>query len=185
MHSALARLANAAAPHAILADAFLVTWRFESRFFRPEFFFMSKRNPRLPCLSMVFLFLAGCASVEYADTEAVESAVSFSVEENMSRIYVFRDDNVVINTPISVSIDGTLVGVTGNKTYVVATVDPGTHLVTARGENTDEISVETVGGGIVFVELGVGLGVVTNRANLFEVDADRGKAAVLGTRLVN
>ena len=136
-------------------------------------------------VSFALFVLGGCASVEPSNPEAAASDVSFGVAEDRSRIYVFRDDNVVLNTPISVSIDGKPVGVTGNKTHVVATVQPGPHTVSAKGENTDELGVETVGGEIVFVEIGVGLGVIANRAKLAEVDPERGREAVRKTRPVN
>lgn len=139
---------------------------------------------RITVAALIFAMLAACAPVDYADPNAVESAESFSVAEDESRVYVYRDDNVVLNTRISVSIDGELVGMTGNKTYVVATVPPGEHSIVAKGENTSELEVETVGGQIVFVELGVGLGAFTNRAHLIQVEAEAGRAAVLQTRLV-
>lgn len=134
--------------------------------------------------ALLTAMLAACAPVDYADSEEAADAQTFVVDGDRSRIYVYRDDNVVLNTRISVSIDGELVGVTGNKTYVVATVDPGMHTIVAQGENTDELTVETDGGEIVFVELGVGLGAFTNRANLFQVEPEAGKAAVVKTRLV-
>ena len=139
---------------------------------------------RLTVTALIPAMLAACAPVEYADPNAVQSAETFSVSQDESRIYVYRDDNVVLNTRISVSIDGELVGVTGNKTYVVATVPPGEHAIVAKGENTSELVVETVGGQILFVELGVGLGAFTNRAHLFQVEAEAGRAAVMQTRLV-
>ncbi|MEO1081760.1 MAG: DUF2846 domain-containing protein [Pseudomonadota bacterium] len=139
---------------------------------------------KVAAVALIFAMLTACAPVDNANTEEAAEAETFQVSEDLSRIYVYRDDNVVLNTRISVSIDGELVGVTGNKTYVVATVDPGTHTIVAKGENTDELTVETVSGEIVFVELGVGLGAFTNRANLFQVESEDGKAAVLQTRLV-
>ena len=138
----------------------------------------------LTVLLVSLTLLTACAPVEYADEDAVQSAESFAVPEGMSRIYVFRDDNVVLNTPISVTVDGELIGVTGNSTYVVTTRKPGSHTVVAKGENTAELVVDTAAGDLVFIEIGVGLGVFTNRARLYQVEPQTGRAAVMGTRLV-
>lgn len=142
-------------------------------------------NFRIVVGAITSVILTACASVDYADDDSVRSAMSFSVQADKSRIYVFRDDNVVLNTPITVSIDGQEVGVTGNGTFVVATVEPGSHIVSAEAENTDELVIELGAGEIAFVEIGVSLGVVVNRASLSLVDPERGKAAVSTTRLVN
>ncbi|CAN0604697.1 unnamed protein product, partial [Ectocarpus sp. 12 AP-2014] len=71
--------------------------------------------------------MSACASVDYADTATENAAKSFAVPADMAQIYVYRDDNVVINTAISVSIDGEPVGTSGNNTFLRGRVAPGAH----------------------------------------------------------
>ncbi len=145
---------------------------------------MTYQNFRIVMGAFLVAILSACAPVEYADEDATLSAMSFTVEGDKSRIYVFRDDDVVINTPITISIDGQVVGVTGKGTFIAATVEPGSHTVTAKAENTDDLVIEAGAGEVVFVEVGVGLGAFTNRANLMLAEPERGKAAVSEARLV-
>ena len=134
--------------------------------------------------TLLLALTAGCATSDAATETEDAAAKRFEAATDMANIYIYRDDNVMINTPISVSIDGQLVGVTGNDTFILTTVEPGEHRIVAKGENTDELVVNAKAGENLFVQLGVGLGAFTNRANLILMDEDQGMEAVRGTRLL-
>ena len=135
-------------------------------------------------MALMATLLTACATSDFATETEDAAAKRFEATPDMASIYIYRDDNVMINTSISVSIDGQLVGVTGNDTFILATVEPGEHRIVAKGENTDELVVDAKAGENVFVQLGVGLGAFTNRANLILMDQDQGMEAVRGTRLL-
>lgn len=135
-------------------------------------------------MALMATLLNACATSDFATETEGAAAKRFEATPDMANIYIYRDDNVMINTSISVSIDGQLVGVTGNDTFILATVEPGEHRIVAKGENTDELVVDAKAGENVFVQLGVGLGAFTNRANLILMDQDQGMEAIRGTRLL-
>ncbi len=144
---------------------------------------------QLGCLAFAIACLAllttACAPVDYADPQADSAAKQFSPPPGMAQLYVYRDDNVVINTTIDVLLDGVKLGTTQVGTYLAVPVEPGSHTVVAKGENSDEVSFEAEAGENVFIQIGVGLGVVTNRARLMMMDEKAGREAVVNTRLVS
>ncbi|MEM1404073.1 MAG: DUF2846 domain-containing protein [Pseudomonadota bacterium] len=131
-----------------------------------------------------FALLAACTTSDPASEAADSAAKRFEPPLGMAHLYIYRDDNVLINTAISISVDGDEIGRTGNGTFLLSVVKPGAHRIIAKGENTDELVVDAQAGENVFVQLGVGLGAFTNRANLILMDEKQGKAAVAKTRLL-
>ena len=145
---------------------------------------MKLRFPRLIfiiCLSVVFV---ACASVNLADPNDDSAAKTFSVADGKSNIYIYRDEDVVLNTDVSIEIDEKQMGSTGPQTFILATVSPGRHTIIARGENTETLEITTEAGENYFVWLEIRLGAFTNHGHLHLVSMDEGKKGVMESRLV-
>ena len=144
---------------------------------------LSSRARLFAVLSSV-LVLVSCAGVQFADQADDAQAKQFQVAAGKSNIYVYRNQDVGINTSISVSVNEAHVGNTDKGTFILETVSPGNHTIKAEGENVDELQIVTTAGRNYFVWLEVRLGVVTNRAHLQLVDESQGKTGVRESRLV-
>ena len=142
------------------------------------------RLGRLFFVAVVTYLLTSCANIRYADVEGDELAKQFSTITEKANIYIYRNQDVGINTNISVSVDGVPVGNTDRETFILTTVAPGEHTISAKAENVDELRIVTSAASNYFVWLEVRLGVVTNRAHLHLVDEDEGRRGVTESSLV-
>lgn len=137
---------------------------------------------------IILLFLAivcvSCANSPLAPAADDAKAKRFEVTNGKANIYIYRDEDVVLNTPVSLFLNGEAVGETGAKTYILKTVEPGTYKIKADGENTAEIEVNAQANKNTFVWLEISLGVFTNRAHLHQVDDKKGKQGVRTSHLI-
>ena len=145
---------------------------------------MLLRLNRLLTIVALSIFCIACANVKFAAPDEDFAAKQFNVTSGQSNIYVYRNENIIVNTGISVEIDGKLAGNTGQKTFILKSVPAGHHTITARGENTDTIELTTEAGESYFVWLEVRVGVVTNHAHLHSVSEEKGKKGVMECKLV-
>ena len=132
------------------------------------------------------LGIGGCIAVPvtYATPAADAEAKQFKCPEGMSRIYVFRDENVHYFLPIEVSIDERVAGDFFGWTYSVFDLPPGSHRLSAVCSQTlteSELVVETRVGEICYVWLEKGL---LGGAWAHEVDEGRGQAGVKRSKLI-
>jgi hypothetical protein len=83
-----------------------------------------------------------------------------------SVVYIYRPDGRGANVPIKISLDGREIGVLKNKGYVVESVAPGEHTVTASAGGIERCTVSALPGKSHYVEVQLhagamgGLGVV-------------------------
>lgn len=122
--------------------------------------------------------------MQLASQQSDASAKSFVVEKGKSNIYIYRNETENFNTTMSVDIDGKHVGDTEHRTFIVQTVNPGKHVITAHAENTSEIELATEANTNHFVWLEVSLGIVIPRAELHSVSEEKGQAGVKESNLV-
>ena len=145
---------------------------------------MKRPTPNVFLFVFVSFICISCASVKLADTDADITAKSFAVDSGKSNIYIFRNEDIVLNTPISIQVNGAPLGNTGAKTYILAKVLPGKHTIVAKGENTEKLIVETEADRNYFIWLEVRLGAVTNHGHLHLVNKAEGKKGVAESRLI-
>ncbi len=145
---------------------------------------MRPRFSRLLIVIALSLVSISCASVNLAEPVEDSTAKSFNVTAGKSNIYIFRNEDVILNTGVSIEVDGTPMGNTGAKTYILATVSPGQHIIIASGENTEQLELETVAGRNYFVWLEIRIGAVTNHGHLHVVNEQEGKKGVMESKLI-
>ena len=137
---------------------------------------------------IIVIFLSvvcfACASVNLADPSDDSAAKKFNVADGKSNIYIYRNEDVILNTDVSIEVDGKQMGSTGPKTFIRATVSPGKHTIVASGENTEKLEVTTESGKNYFVWLEIRLGAFTNRGHLHLVTMEEGKKGVMESKLV-
>ncbi len=126
-----------------------------------------------------------CATAQFTTPEEDSAAKRFNVKNSKSNIYIYKNENLGLNTEISVDIDGKHAGNTLQKTFILESVGPGEHTITAHAENTSKIELVTEAGKIYFVWLDVNLGAFVNRGQLRSVSEEKGKSGVMECMLVN
>ena len=139
---------------------------------------------QLLAIATIAMACTACAGVKLAEADADLEAKKFATTPGMSNVYVYRNSSLLIDTTVSVEVDGEPVGHTGHRTFLLESLPPGDHLITAKGENSHTIDLTTAPGKNYFVWLEVKLGAVTNHAHLHLVSEEKGKKGVMESRLV-
>ena len=85
---------------------------------------------------------------------------------------------------LSYQINGKHAGDTNHQTFILKSVAPGKHSITAFAENTETIEITTVADNNYFIWLEVKMGVVTNHAHFHLVDEAQGKTGVRDCKLI-
>jgi hypothetical protein len=71
-----------------------------------------------------------------APPEADMAAKSYVARPDKANIYVYRNESIGGAVPMSVTLDGRMMGQSGPQTYFLFEVDPGRHVIQSIAENT-------------------------------------------------
>ena len=129
--------------------------------------------------------MAGCASVPMASPEQDAARKQFTAPAaDKSGIYIFRNSFVGQALKKRVSVDGTVLGESANKTYFYREVAPGNHNLSTESEFGDNaITLTTQGGKNYFVRQYIKMGAFVGGAALELVSEEDGKKEVLNCNL--
>ncbi len=125
---------------------------------------------RLPSLLVLSLLASACASVPMASPEMDRTAKEFRVTPEKSNLYVFRDESLGAAVKMPVLLDGRSLGDTAAKTFLLASVEPGTHALVSKAENDAQLDFTAVAGKNVYVWQEVKMGILSARSALRLVD---------------
>lgn len=128
---------------------------------------------------LVFIGLAGCASVPMASMEADTSAKQFQPKKGNANIYLYRHETLGAAVAMTVSLNGKVMGKTGSQTYFLWEVPPGKYEIASHTENTARITVDARAGRNHYVWQEVKMGLWQPRSQLHEVSEEEGRKAVL------
>ena len=131
------------------------------------------------------LLAGGCASTPRASADLDARAKRFEAPpDGLSRLYIYRNELLGMLAGLDLSVDGRPAGTTKGKTYVIADVPAGPHVVVSEGEDTSSLNVNTQAGQSVFVWQEVKMGAFRARSRLALVTPEQGRAGVLESELV-
>jgi len=134
------------------------------------------------CLFVVFsFFFASCATAPVASEQQNASALEFRAEPGKAMIYIYRQRSPVGgDETYAVYLDGRLLGNNGPGTFLIATVSPGPHVISAGVSQT---LVTTTPGAIYFVRQTGYVGMSpTNNTTVRLVSLEEGKQGVRGCK---
>jgi len=114
-----------------------------------------------------------------ASMDADLDAKSFSVSENSSRIYIYRNEQMGGAIPMTLALDGKTLGQTGPHTYFMVDVQPGEHTISSYTENVATLKLNAKAGQAHYVWQEVKMGMWAARSALQEVDEKEGRKSVL------
>jgi len=135
-------------------------------------------------MTVMVVFLTGCASVPMASVERDNEAKTFAVKADKSNIYIYRNESFGAAVKMEVLLDGNLIGQTAAQTYFRLEVPPGQHTLISKAENDDVLNLNTEAGKNYFVWQEVKMGLLYARTMLHLSDEVSGKTAVSDCKLV-
>ncbi len=133
---------------------------------------------RFVALLAIMSALAGCVSVPMAALKDDVQAKTFTVSEDKSNIYLYRNETLGGAVLMTVTLDGKVAGQTGPLTYFMWEVAPGSHSISSVAENMVTLDLVTEPGKAYFVWQEVKMGLFMARSQLQEVDSKTGRAGV-------
>ncbi|NWB96950.1 DUF2846 domain-containing protein [Pseudomonas gingeri] len=127
--------------------------------------------------------LHGCASVPMGDPAVDSEMKRFGTVPDMSRIYIYRNENMGAAIKMTVTVDGRVIGATAANTYLVADVPAGAHTIGSDAENLTMLKITAQPGNNLYVWQEVKMGFGYARSQLHQVSELEGKKGVLETKL--
>jgi len=145
---------------------------------------MMSRWVQAALASLSIVLVAGCATVPMAPPEADARAKTFAVEPGKANIYVYRNEFIGAGIPMTVALNGKVMGQTGPKTYFFWQVDPGRYEIQSIAENTSTVALDAQAGRSYFVWQEVKAGLWMARSALQVVDEATGRKGVQECKLI-
>ena len=131
------------------------------------------------------LMLVGCASVPMAPADQDAKAKQFTTVSNKSNLYIYRNENFGRAIPMTVSINGKVLGQTAAQTYFWLQLVPGQYNLESHTENVSTLNLTAEPGKDYFVWQEVKMGLWAARSQLQQVDEKTGRDGVLESKLIN
>jgi hypothetical protein len=130
--------------------------------------------------------MSGCASVPLASKEQDAAMKAFTpLAGEKAGLYVFRNSFVGQALTKKVSLDGTVIGTTANKTYIYKEIAPGPHTLATQSEFSDNtVTFDAEGGKNYFARQYIKVGVFVGGAGVEMVDEEEGKREVIKCNLL-
>jgi hypothetical protein len=128
--------------------------------------------------------MVGCASVKMADPALDSQAKQFTGKPGVAGVYIYRNEKIGGAVKMDVAVDGKPVGQTAARTYIYKEVQPGSHTIASKAENTSELTVDAVAGKLYYVWQEVKMGVMYARNKLTLVDEATGQKGVNDCKMV-
>lgn len=130
------------------------------------------------------LAVSGCASVPMAAKSADVQAKAFTPAADKATVYIYRNESFGAAVKMPVLIDNASVGDTAAKTYIEKQLAPGQHTITSKAEKDSSVSINMLAGQVYYVWQEVKMGMWAAGSALHVVDAQKGQAGVLDSKLV-
>lgn len=129
--------------------------------------------------------LHGCASVPMGEPALDTEMKRFGTVPDMSRIYIYRNENMGAAIKMTVTVDGRVIGATAANTYLVAEVPAGSHTIGSDAENLTMLKINAQPGKNLYVWQEVKMGFGSARSALHLVSDAEGRDGVLETKLAS
>lgn len=136
------------------------------------------------CAAGLVLSMTGCASVAMAPADQDAQAKTFQAPAEKAALYVYRNENFGAAIPMTVSVNGKVLGQTAAKTYFLLNLAPGKYDVEGHAENLSTVPITAEAGKRYYVWQEVKMGMWMARNLLQQVDEERGKAGVTESKLI-
>ena len=137
-------------------------------------------------LGLLFALLNACVSAPKATPEAEAAAKQFSGVLGKAQLYIVRPSSFGMAVLYQVSVDGRLIGSLAAETFVLQTLDPGTHTISLFNSTSQENTTVTVEANKnYFLRVGMNPAATSNRARFKLVSEEEGRQLVRTNTMVS
>lgn len=130
------------------------------------------------------LFHTACTSLPMADKKADVEAKLFKAVPNKSVLYVYRNEIFGGAVKMDVMVNNELIGETRTGHYMWIDLEPGTHMISSRSENSHHMELKAEPGKVYYAWQEAKLGLMYARTKLSLVDEKTGQGGVRECSLV-
>lgn len=144
-----------------------------------------KKNLLIP-ISLIVVFLSGCASTSKAPANMSAEAKSFEALQDRGSVYLYRTGRVVgAAGQLNVKVNGMDAGGTGPGTFFKWDLKPGAYtFLSSTGEASAVVQIEVKAGEVYFIRQDARMGIDTGRVSMKEVSDSKGRKEVDGCKLL-
>ena len=142
------------------------------------------KNVAAALSAIVVLMLSGCASVPMASLDQDTKAKDFSPVPNKASLYIYRNESFGAAIPMTVSVNGKVLGQTAAQTYFRLNLIPGRYNVESHAESISNLLLTTEAGKNYFVWQEVKMGMWMAGSLLQQVDETNGRVGVMESKLI-
>lgn len=132
----------------------------------------------------VLSLLGGCASVPMGSDEEDAAAKKFAPRTGAASLYIYRNETFGAAIPMSVAVNGKMLGQTAAQTYFHLSLRPGDYLVESHAENVSSLALSLEENRNYYVWQEVKMGFWMARSLLQQVDDAKGRAGVAESKLI-
>ena len=132
----------------------------------------------------ILVMFTGCASVPMAPLNLDTKAKEFSPVPNKASLYIYRNETFGAAIPMTVSVNGKILGQTAAHTYFHLDLIPGKYTIASHTENVSTLTLSTETEKNYFVWQEVKMGMWAARSHLQQVDEDTGSEGVKKSKLI-
>lgn len=136
-------------------------------------------------VAILSLLVVGCASVPMAPADQDAKAKQFTPVSKKANVYIYRNENFGRAIPMTVSVNGKVLGQTAAQTYFWLQLNPGQYNLESHTENVSMLNLSAEPGKDYFVWQEVKMGLWAARSLLQQVDDKTGREGVLESKLIN
>lgn len=130
------------------------------------------------CISVFSLFMTGCTSAPIAPLNQGVKVNDFLPIQDKATLYIYRNEDFGAAIPMSVSINGKILGKMTGRTYFLLHLEPGNYNIESHAGNISTISLSVDAGKNYFLWQEVKMG-MWNAENLMQnVDEKTGRTGV-------
>ncbi len=145
---------------------------------------MSSRIQLAVVVSLLALFVGGCASVPMAPANLDTKSKQFAPTPGKASLYIYRNENFGGAIPMAVSLNDKNLGQTAPKTYFQLNLVPGRYKVASIAENVSSLNVSLEADKNYFVWQEVKMGMWMPRSALQQVADATGRAGVMESKQI-
>jgi hypothetical protein len=142
------------------------------------------KNVAIAFSAILIFLLSGCASVPMASLDQDIKAKNFSPVPNKASLYIYRNESFGAAIPMTVSVNGKVLGQTAAQTYFRLNLTPGRYNVESHAESISNLLFTTEAGKNYFVWQEVKMGMWMAGSLLQQTDETRGRAGVMESKLI-
>jgi len=133
---------------------------------------------------VIIWLLSGCAYSPVASVAQDSKAKDFNTSPHKASLYIYRNETLYYAVPMTVSVNGKVLGTTAGHKYFRLSLRPGKYTIESSAENLAKLTLTVEAGKNYFIWQEAKIGLLTGRSLLHQVDEETGRMGVNESKLI-